>query len=305
MTTLIPSEDLPSGLAALTRVFDGATAVRAAVAFVTSNGVALLAEILAEHPETEVEIVARGAPITERDALVRLGDELGAEVSIVMGEPARHFHPKLWIGVGASMTVLSGSGNLTRGGLIGNDEQFELYDVAMPSAAADRQLDRLARLVALATPLDEARASVAWREWEWQDKRRRALADEVRRMDEALAHAATTVREADKQQLLDDLHDVYARTVDADIPRADGQPYRPTRFLQGLRRAAEAADPVPFVTRVCRKQTPGFDVILEAGRRDLTLEALVADESKPYHDLFSDETRRLARERLGRFPHGA
>jgi hypothetical protein len=43
-------------------------------------------------------------------------------------------------------------------------------------------------------------------------------------------------------------------------------------------------------------------VLLRANRLELTLEHLVLDATRPYHDLFYDETRRLSRERLAMFP---
>ena len=53
---------------------------------------------------------------------------------------------------------------------------------------------------------------------------------------------------------------------------------------------------------MCRRQTEGFDVILNANRPYLTVESLVVDTTKPYHDLFTDTTRELSTQRLQQFP---
>lgn len=46
----------------------------------------------------------------------------------------------------------------------------------------------------------------------------------------------------------------------------------------------------------------GFDVLLTADRPDLTVEQLVEDGSRGYHDLFGEQTRQLSAERLTQFP---
>ena len=61
MVDFVPSEKFPNGLTALENLLDEATSVSAAIAFVTSTGVARLAELLASHPEVELEI-AGAAP---------------------------------------------------------------------------------------------------------------------------------------------------------------------------------------------------------------------------------------------------
>jgi hypothetical protein len=78
-------------------------------------------------------------------------------------------------------------------------------------------------------------------------------------------------------------------------------PYRPNYFKRGLDDACVANNPVPFVARICRHATDGFDIILAARRPDLTVEALVVSASKPYHDLFTDATVQLSEERLRQF----
>src|SRR4051794_5900725 len=108
MLVTIPSEDLPNGLTALRKVLPHAESVSVACAFVTNSGVDLLARTL-EGRRLQLEICARGAPITEQAALLRLRDELGAAVSAVSGPDAAGYHPKLWLVRAATkLTVLSG-----------------------------------------------------------------------------------------------------------------------------------------------------------------------------------------------------
>ncbi len=103
--------------------------------------------------------------------------------------------------------------------------------------------------------------------------------------------------------LLADLHRMHDATVAANLPRADGQVYRPTRFKQALDRVTDGAGAVAFVHRLWNRcQSDGFDTILASDRADLTAEWLVVDESKPYHDLFSATTVAVSRERLTQFP---
>lgn len=119
------------------------TAVRAAVAFVTSAGVEHLASALAEIQGIRVQITARAADVTEPDALLALRDEVGADVSVVIGRHARAFHPKLWIIERPDkIVVLSGSGNLTNGGMVANDEQFDVIEYATGSDDAAESVRR-------------------------------------------------------------------------------------------------------------------------------------------------------------------
>jgi HKD family nuclease len=127
---LVPGAVYPDGLLALTALAEGARRVRAAVAFVTATGADLLESLIDAEGPLIVELVTRGAPITEPAALERLA-KLGVAVSVVVGNRASHFHPKLWLLEHEDgLRVLAGSGNLTRGGLCDNDEQFEVLEIA-------------------------------------------------------------------------------------------------------------------------------------------------------------------------------
>ncbi|HEX8744536.1 MAG TPA: phospholipase D family protein [Thermoleophilaceae bacterium] len=170
----------------------GAERLDAAVAFVTTSGVDLLRELFAESgTPSSVRIIVRGGPISDPDAVVALAD-LGAEVRVVMGAQASRFHPKLWIvGCAHATHVLSGSGNLTGGGLIHNHEQFELLHLRLPNSkreAAAHQA-RWDGFFALGCPLADAVLSPAWGEWIAQQSRRRQLVEELAGLDRRLANS--------------------------------------------------------------------------------------------------------------------
>jgi hypothetical protein len=101
------------------------------------------------------------------------------------------------------------------------------------------------------------------------------------------------------------LYGIYEATVEKDLLTPKGHVYRPTRFLVGINRARDIGDPFELVSRLCRQQTGGFDIILEHDLPYLTVEALVVDEEKSYHGLFTQRTRELAAERLRQFPSRA
>jgi HKD family nuclease len=304
MSQLIPSDEYLNGFAALEAAIKDARSISAAVAFVSEPGVQHLARLLDQRAETDVEIVARAAGVTTPEALLTLRDELGVEVSVVIGRHASAFHPKLWLIRSADrLSVLSGSGNLTDGGLVTNNEQFELSHTPLDSEAALNQEARFERLTTNAFRLDEIENTTIWSEWLTVIKQQRRHWLELQRLETQLAsREVVTSREGDKRMLLDDLIELYEVTVAARLETKEGRRYVPTRFKQGIERARDRGDPVRMVYRICRHQTGGFDVILGADRPDLTVEALVVDETKPYHDLFTDETRRLSAERLRQFP---
>lgn len=191
MHDLVPSRRVPSAREALRRVLADAETLDVAVAFVTHSGVHVLRELFVEcGTPSSVRIVVRGAPISDPDAVAALAD-LGAEVRVVMGTQASRFHPKLWIvGTAGAFHVLSGSGNLTAGGLEHNDEQFELLHLPLPDAnrAADAHRGRWAAFFALGSPLAQAVSSQAWVEWVAQQSKRRELTEELARLDRRLAN---------------------------------------------------------------------------------------------------------------------
>ncbi len=76
------------------------------------------------------------------------------------------------------------------------------------------------------------------------------------------------------------------------------RPYRPTRYLNEIRKTRANDDLVPAVARMVRR-THGLGILAQARRQDLMVETrIVLDETKPYHVLFAERTLELARERL-------
>jgi len=298
--SVVPGSEYQSGYEALIAMTATAASLRAAVAFVTSSGVDLLDELLADRPELKLQVIARGAPITEPAALIRLA-ALGAEVSLVVGEAAHRFHPKLWLAHGQDqLHVLSGSGNLTDGGLRSNDEQFEylLLDASDggPIALHERRFEELTRQ---AVPLGQLRGTPFWAEWEKQAAAREELADQARKLDRQLAKNAGA--DLAKTQLYEDLVELFEQTkAEVRIPDGKGgqKPYVATRFKQSIDRGHKTGLIVPAVTGIVRRPTEGFSHLAEEERPDLMVETLVLDQTKPYHHLFSENTKASARANL-------
>jgi len=298
----VPGPEYENGYAALlgVTVGDSKASGRAAVAFVTSSGVDLIERLLADRPGLALEVVARGAPITELPSLVRLS-EMGVNVSLVVGPEARRFHPKLWlISGGERFHVLSGSGNLTAGGLLENSEQFECLSFESgDEARVEEQIQRFERLIRDAVPLAELLRTPFWSVWEGQENARRELATRQSELDQELAKNADS--EVAKAELYEDLVDLYERTkAEVRIPDKSGgtRPYVATRFKQSIDTGQKDGSIVTKVHGIVRKPTEGFSHLAEAGRPDLMVETLVLDESKRYHRLFSESTKERARSNL-------
>ncbi len=286
--TLVPGDDCGTALEALRRVSAGASRLHAAVAFATPGGVELLEALLEEHDGLAVELVTRGAPITDPESLALLA-ERGVSVSVVIGARAVAFHPKLWIAEQSDgLYVLSGSGNLTAGGLRDNAEQFELFRVpASDVAGIDEQTQRFTRLTAPAVSLDVVRASPYWSLWKQQLSQRRALAEAQHQLDETLGRAADAGLAV--EALHADLADLYERTKsEVEIPAPGGgvRRYVASYFKRAIDDSRGTTGPVPVVARMVKSPTDGYDHLAAAKRPDLMVETLVVDTSKPYHRLF-------------------
>jgi HKD family nuclease len=289
---LVPSPEYQTGLDALQRMVNGATRVQGAVAFVTQGGVQCVEDLRSIHPEVAWEIVARGTPITEPDALIRL-EELDVAVSVVVGSNAEQFHPKLWLAHRPDgLSVLSGSGNLTAGGMQTNDEQFELLKLSLDEGdAIAEQKERFARLVGSAVGLDQVRGTPYWTAWEQQLKKRRLLDEQTNELDEMLFRTADAARAV--EALYADLLKFYERTkneVTITTSRGDIRPYVASYFKRAIDECHGKAGPVTVVANMVKKPTLGFDHLANAERPDLMVETLVLDVSKPYHHLFSAPT---------------
>lgn len=282
--------------------------IRAAVAFVTRTGVAALWDIIGPRKGITIEVVARAADATEPEALTQLR-ERGAEVKVAIARAAPGFHPKLWLlddPMRGRLSVLSGSGNLTAGGLSRNVEQFEFWELDRNSVAAAEQHERFDHLTASAVAIERVEGGVRWQEWlellKQQKQAKRAFEGRERRLSEREPVPGT---EAALIELAHDLWQLYHGIVEAGLTGEGGGPYRPNRFLQTLRRIDDGtADAVTTATNLCRRQSTGFDVLLVNDQPQLTVEALVVDDSKSYHHLFSSETKALATARLAQFPRG-
>ncbi len=110
------------------------------------------------------------------------------DVSVVIGQHAAAFHPKLWLLVSRdTITVLSGSGNLTEGGLTTNDEQFELLEAGVAGEAAAAHETRFVHLTRHAVPLDDIQGTAIWHEWLAVIKAQRHHKAELRRLEAKLA----------------------------------------------------------------------------------------------------------------------
>jgi HKD family nuclease len=245
----VPGPVFASGREALEAMAAEAIRLRAAVAFVTSTGVAVVDALRAQHPALALQVTARGAPMTEPQALLALHD-LQVEVRVVCGSAAQAFHPKPWVADSEDhLHVLSGSGNLTAGGLMDNTEQFEYLTASRDESDVIREHEaRLEGFESLGVPLTDVRGSPYWSEWERQTNRRMEIAEEERALDERLAdHADSAALDAD---LYTDLNELYERAkAEVRIPDSRGgdRPYVASRFKQALERArAEGGGYVPL-----------------------------------------------------------
>ncbi len=109
-----------------------------------------------------------------------------------------------------------------------------------------------------------------------------------------MSHHGSLVKAADLDAALEllwqDLMALYHEASAVTIVGKDGveRPYRPTRYLNEIRRGRAENTLVPTVARIIRRPTTGLGILVEAGRRDLLIESrIVLDESKPYHHLWS------------------
>jgi len=104
--------------------------------------------------------------------------------------------------------------------------------------------------------------------------------------------------------LVDDLHWQIGQLARRGIKDSAGNPYNPAYYKRGLQKAIEAGGvAVPDYVRryVYKSPSDGYRRLEDADSLDLACEALVADETKPYAHLFTDEDRTAASARLA--PH--
>lgn len=104
--------------------------------------------------------------------------------------------------------------------------------------------------------------------------------------------------------LIEDLHWQVDQLRARGIRNDAGNPYNPAHYKRGLESAIEEGGVAvaDFVRRYVHKPpSDGYKRLEQADSLDLACEWLVADEDKPYADLFDDEDRTAARTRLA--PH--
>ncbi len=106
-----------------------------------------------------------------------------------------------------------------------------------------------------------------------------------------------------EEALYDDLLSIYARTgaeVTYETDSGEVKAYWARRFFQAVKRAAKKEDLFGLVGRMVNPEEPtrGFYILKKAGRLDLTVESLVINDEKPYHEEFDPEIIELAKRRL-------
>jgi hypothetical protein len=157
---------------------------------------------------------------------------------------------------------------------------------------------------AISSPLGVTRwwqieGSRYWNRWVEVSVRRDEVERAAQEIDQILAEEAGTP--AENAQLYSDLLAIY-ETAKAEVKiTGDGgseHPYVATRFKQAIDRGRREGTLVPVVGRIVRGPTEGFGRLAEADRRDLMVETLVLDESKPYHRFFTAKSKALAQANL-------
>jgi hypothetical protein len=106
---------------------------------------------------------------------------------------------------------------------------------------------------------------------------------------------------AAQKALLARLRDLIAETPKSGALNAGKKPLHVTRFSQAVeRRAEDGAALVDYVrAKIHQAPTDGYNALIEAGRPDLTVEAVVAAPDAPWASEFTDHDRAAAHERLG------
>ncbi len=111
-----------------------------------------------------------------------------------------------------------------------------------------------------------------------------------------------------EQALYNDLLSIYARAgaeVTYETDSGETRPYWAKRFLQAVKRAEKNDELFEFVHRLIRQRevSRGFLILKKAGRLDLTAEALVVNQKKPYHGEFDFDVVQISRQRLADHGH--
>lgn len=107
----------------------------------------------------------------------------------------------------------------------------------------------------------------------------------------------------DLQVLLSDLRAIGDAAPKSGAKNRGGGAYHPTRYLMAVENAARDNRLVDRVREWLATPDPqdGFNALVEVGRGDLTVEALVLNRSKPYAHRFDSADRAVADRRLEPF----
>lgn len=178
-------------LGRLLLALDGALRLDIAVAFATMSGTSRL--LRAGLPRTSRVVVGLGFGLSDPAALEQM-DSSGVSVRCVADSAdlaSSQYHPKLYlVSRVRELVVLSGSNNLTAGGLVSNVEQYEELRFPDPSAYSDEQRSRFEALWDHGHSLADLRRSGDWQEYRARARDRRVLEREDRRRLVRL-HAST------------------------------------------------------------------------------------------------------------------
>jgi HKD family nuclease len=168
----------------LTRLRDavaGASSLDLAVAHAKMSGVA---ELLASLPAHTRAVIGLGFGLSDPEAVEHLA-KAGVEVRVVIDSltlSASRFHPELYVVTSTNeVTVFSGSGDLTAGGLRDNVEQFEELRFTIGAPEARAQHDRFEHLWDKGTDLAVVRRRGEWDEYIAAAEARRALERQFKR----------------------------------------------------------------------------------------------------------------------------
>jgi hypothetical protein len=106
-----------------------------------------------------------------------------------------------------------------------------------------------------------------------------------------------------EKALYEDLLSIYARAgaeVSYETDKGETKAYWAKRFLQAVKRSGKQEELFELVDRLVGSDEPsrGFYILKKAERLDLTVEALVVDAEKSYHEEFDPEIVERAKRRL-------
>lgn len=150
-----------------------------AVAYAKRSGAELIRD--AGLPVRSRFVIGTGFALTDPLAVETLA-EAGADVRLVIGSEQfspNEFHPKIYlVRRGDLLVVISGSANLSRGGLESNVEQYEEWTMPLSSSEAHEQSSRFDALWRLGTPLRSLKDGGGWEDY-------RSLAEQRREHDRA------------------------------------------------------------------------------------------------------------------------